>query len=508
MKTQLRVLLTNICLNGRSGTEIVTRNIALALVRQGHCPIVFTLQDGGSITRELRQASVPVITDLRKLREPVDVVHGHHHPTTAIAAARFPEVPVIFVCHDFAAWYDVPPRLANIGRYIAVDFAIKDRLTQQEGIDPGLVRVILNAVDTERFRPGEPLAPHPSRALLFAKDRVSVSEVGSACEHAGIPLDIVGGAFGEISAAPEQLMPRYDIVFSSAMTALEALACGRAVVVCDGRGLAGMVTPANYEDWRQKNFGRRTLTRPLTAKSLIEEIEKYDPKGATGVMRRVRKEADVTQQVDAYLACYREAIDRQQNAEVDLKKSSSFISEYLQAWSPRPGGAWPWMEERARLLEQIRRHDGTRNALKANHKIWFSTEGDPSKYFHMHGFSDCESWGTWTDGDIANLGFRMAAPPEAGAVLELVVVPFIHDRHRQLRVTARLNGIPADVRIFDERRPELWQLKIPKLALGLELWVALEIELPASPRDLGLSEDMRHLGLGFVSVMVKPGGVT
>jgi len=56
----LRVLLTNICLNGRSGTEIVTRNIALALLRPGHLPTVFTLEEGGSLTQELRMASVPV----------------------------------------------------------------------------------------------------------------------------------------------------------------------------------------------------------------------------------------------------------------------------------------------------------------------------------------------------------------------------------------------------------------------------------------------------------------
>jgi len=505
MKTQLKVLLTNICLNGRSGTEVVTRNIALALARQGHYPVVFTLQDGGSITRELRQASVPVITDLGMLREPVDVVHGHHHPTTAIAAVRFPEVPVIFVCHDFAAWHDVPPRLANIGHYVAVDSAIKDRLTQQEGIEPDLVRVILNAVDTERFRPGDSLPSRPYRALLFAKDRVSVSEIGSACEQVGLSLDVVGPAVGDVNAMPERLMPQYDIIFASAMTALEALACGRAVVVCDGRGLAGMVTPANFQAWRAKNFGRRTLTRPLTKKSLIEEIEKYDPQGATDVMHRVRKEADVKQQVDAYLACYWEAIDRQRHAEVDLKKSASFISEYVQTWSPRPGDAWPWMEERERLLEQIRRHDRTRNALKANHKVWFSTEGDPSEYFHMHGFSDCESWGTWTEGEIANLGFRMAEPPEVGSVLELVVVPYVHDRHRQLRATACMNGMPADVRTFDERKPQAWQLKIPKLALGLELWVSLEIQSPTSPGDWGLSDDKRKLGLGLVSAVVKPG---
>src|SRR3954447_4388586 len=119
MTTPLRVLLTNIRLNRRSGTEIVIRNMALALLREGHLPIVFTLEEGGSLTQELRLASVPVITDLRNLREPVDVIHGHHNPTTAIAAARFPDVPAIFVCHDFVSWHDVPPRLANIRRYVA-----------------------------------------------------------------------------------------------------------------------------------------------------------------------------------------------------------------------------------------------------------------------------------------------------------------------------------------------------------------------------------------------------
>ena len=287
----LRVLLTNICLDGRTGTEIVTRNIALELKRQGHMPEVFTLEDG-PIAEELRLASIPATTDINQLRGPVDVIHGHHNPTTAIAAARFPDVPAIFVCHDFLAWHDAPPKLANICRYVAVDKAVEDRLTH-EGIASDRVQVILNAVDTQRFRPGASLPAYPARALLFAKQKGPIREVSAACDLLGISLDIVGPAIDNVTSTPEQLMPEYDLVFASAMTALEALACGRPVVVCDGRGLAGMVTGSNFDAWRPLNFGRRTLNRPVERRLLIDEINRYDAEDATALMARVRNEASL-----------------------------------------------------------------------------------------------------------------------------------------------------------------------------------------------------------------------
>jgi hypothetical protein len=507
--TPLRVLLTNIRLNQRSGTEIVIRNMALALLREGHCPTVFTLEEGGSLTEELRLASVPVVGDLRKLKEPIDIIHGHHNPTTAIAAARFPAVPTIFVCHDFVSWHDIPPRLANIARYIAVDYAVYDRLTRQEGIDPALVQVILNAVDTKRFSPGAPLPAHPARAVLFAKGHSSVAEVKAACDELGISLDVVGPAAGDVTDSPERLMPQYDLVFASAMTALEALACGRAVVVCDWRGLAGMVSPSNFDEWRPKNFGSRTLTRFLQKKLLIDEIRKYDAQAAAVVMHRVRNEATIGAQVQAYIACYREVIRYHRNAKIDIEQSFQLLSEHLHIWSPRLNITWPWMEERARLLEQLRIADLRRKPLPLDETVFFSACGRASDYLRVVGFHDPEHWGAWTDYEAVSLAFQIATPLPRGAHAELVLVPFVHERHPHIRVKVSANGRAISERTFDqtqEGQSLTWELQLSKLPLASPVWLAFEIESPASPNELGLSSDERRLGLGFVSFTVKSSG--
>ena len=54
--------------------------------------------------------------------------------------------------------------------------------------------------------------------------------IAAACHAAGITLDVVGGAAGRVSDAPEHLLPAYDIVFAKGRTALEALAVGCATV--------------------------------------------------------------------------------------------------------------------------------------------------------------------------------------------------------------------------------------------------------------------------------------
>jgi hypothetical protein len=56
----LTVLVTNLILNGRSGTESVARNLALALRDLGHRPIVYSPRLG-PIAEELRSSAVCVV---------------------------------------------------------------------------------------------------------------------------------------------------------------------------------------------------------------------------------------------------------------------------------------------------------------------------------------------------------------------------------------------------------------------------------------------------------------
>ncbi len=303
----LNVLITNLQLSGRNGTEIVTRDLALGLRRLGHRPIILTQADG-PIATELRERSIPVATDIGQIGAPVDVIHAHHTHMAAIAIARFPGAPCVFLAHDFLAWSDAPPMLPSVRRYLAVDETVADRLTFEHGLAKDAVRVHLNAVDLDRFQAGPALPAKPQRALAFAKNDRHMRAIREACAIRDIELDFVGQAVGRLIAAPELWLPRYDLVFASALTALEAMACGRAVVVCDGRGLAGFVSPERFAHWRSCNFGLRTLAPEVSTSGVLREIDAYDAGSAAEVGRRVRQEAGLDSSLAALLDLYRQVI--------------------------------------------------------------------------------------------------------------------------------------------------------------------------------------------------------
>jgi len=349
----LSVLITNITLASRSGTEIVVRDLALGLLQLGHRPIVYSPIVTGPIPKELRAASIPVTDNILSIEQPVDIIHGHHTPTTAIAIARFPHVPAVFACHDFVAWHDSPPPFAQIRRFIAVDEATFDRLTVREGAPLERTRLLFNAVDLHRHVRTATLPDTATRALLIAKGSKYTAAVTEACRKRGMALETIGPSVDRIVDSPEAFTGGRHIVFASARGALEAIASGCAVIVCDDRGLAGMVSTASLPSWRPLNFGLRSLRRPVTVENLLTEIDQYNAADATAVSDWIRENANLDQWLSQLVGVYREAIgEAREFADFDAGFDRS-MAHYLELWSPRLDSAWPWMEERRQLMKEI-----------------------------------------------------------------------------------------------------------------------------------------------------------
>jgi hypothetical protein len=305
-----RVLIATIGLKGRGGTDVYTRDLALALLRQGWLPIVYTTI-AGPFAEELRAATVPIVSSIDAVGAPPDVIHGHHHVETLAAMARFPGVPALFVCHDSITWHSVPPRSPRIGAYVAVDRNCRDRMVFEHGIAEESVRVMGNAVDLRRFTPRPPLPTRPLRALALS-NAVTPNNWGatlrSACRQRGITLDLAGAAADSFVDHPEELFPRYDLVFGKARCALEAMAAGAAVIVCDERGLSGMVTSGDLPAARHLNFGMRTLQRAITVENILQEIDRYDAADAARVSADVRASADIDLLAGQFIELYEELI--------------------------------------------------------------------------------------------------------------------------------------------------------------------------------------------------------
>lgn len=352
----MRVLITNNTLAKRAGTELYVRDVATALLARGHSPIAFS-PALGDVAAELRARTVPVVDDLSALGEPPDVIHGHHHFETMIAALWFPSSPVVSFCHGWSPWQEMPPRFPTIRRYVAVDAACRDRVVLEHGIDPACVRIIPNFVDLDRFRPRAPLPEHPTRALVFsnyATETAMIAVVREACARRGIALDVAGQAAGRTTSSPETFLPSFDVVFGKARCALEALAVGAAVVLCDVPGLGPMVTSENFDRLRFMNFGVRTLSRPIEAGSIEAELDRYDSADALRVRQRVRAEAGLQSALDLLLGVYEEAIEEHAaTPPVDVRDGLAAASRYLHGVSRLVKHYEHWRLEAERLAVEL-----------------------------------------------------------------------------------------------------------------------------------------------------------
>jgi hypothetical protein len=338
----LRILLTNLLLLNRTGTEIVTRDLAFALAERGHQIQVFS-PVLGAIADELRTGGVEV-TDRPDALTPPDIIHGQHNTALMTVLARFPGVPAIMYVHSRTLLYDVPPAHPRILRYIAVDDTVQEWLASSS-IPPSKIGVILNAVPLHRFPPRAPLPMAPQRALAYTKHFAHLPALRTACAGAGLPLDEAGLGTGRVHANPGALLAAYDVVFSSARSALEAMAVGAAVVVCDGRGLAGMVTPENFPAWRRRNFGLATLTRPVEPEFIRREILLYNAEDAAEIQRRVRVEANLERKIEALEDVYRQVLTEWNSSPKPSADADAIaLSSYMNAWLPNPVLKAPWDE--------------------------------------------------------------------------------------------------------------------------------------------------------------------
>jgi len=344
----VRVLLTNGALVNRAGSELYLLEVATRLLALGHSPVAYSPRLG-PLAAELRAATIPVVDDLAAVAEPPDVIHGQHHLPAMTALLHFPGAPALFVSHGWAPWEEAPPRFPRILRYVAVDYTTRERLVSEAGIPPERVEVVLNFVDLARFQPRGPLPPAPRRALVFsnqASEETYLPAVREACSRLGVELDVAGVAAGRPEARPEALLPGYDLIFAKGRSALEAMAVGAAVVLCDQSGSGPLVTAEGFDRLRPLNFGIRTLREPVTPDVLAREIRRYDPADAAEVSRRVRAEAGLEGPVDRLAVLYEEVIaEHRERGPAPAAGESRAAAAYLQ-WLE------PYLQERSRLAAE------------------------------------------------------------------------------------------------------------------------------------------------------------
>ncbi len=286
----------------------------------------------GDVAEEIQALGIPVFPDVSQVPFVPDIIHGQHHLDTITALLHFPGVTAVYFCHGFVPWEESPPIHPRIISYVAVDEPTCRSCVDKFGIPEEKIRIVLNFVDLARFKPRGPLPLAPKRALIFsnqASEENYISVVRDACRNSSIELDVRGLASGAPVVSPEALLGEYDIVFAKARCALEALAVGTAVVLCDEVGIGSMVSSDSLDNLRKKNFGRTTLDMPFSVEIVQEQIRRYNPDDAIKVKNTIRSVAGLEQTLPSIVSLYREAIKRMSIAITDPWEESLALATYV-----------------------------------------------------------------------------------------------------------------------------------------------------------------------------------
>ncbi len=319
------MLITNVCLDNRTGTETYVYDLARELVRLGHVPFVYSPRLG-EIAFELRRKGIIVVDDLDQVREAPDIIHGHHYIETLQALLFFPEAPALFVCHDPTAWHSEPPVTERISRYIAVSDPTLGRLIEHS-IPKEKTAMFFNAVDLSRFKEcSRSLPAKPRRALIFASyadDYNFIRPIQKTCAALGITVDMAVLGLGRAVPEPENVLGQYDVVFAKARCAWEAMACGASVIPCGVEGCSPMVTLKNVEEFQRFNFAVKPIVTPVTSSFLKEQLLSYDPAETGKVTRWVRQNVSLEGLAVKYVALYHTIIE-------ERRKILASQPDYLQ----------------------------------------------------------------------------------------------------------------------------------------------------------------------------------
>ncbi len=325
----MKILFTNNTLAHPAGTELYLQDVAIALRQQGHEVAAFSTRLG-DVAITLVQAGIPSVNDPGQLPWEPDLIHGHHGWETTLAALRWPRTPLLSVCHGPVPWQETPCLAPWTGRYLAVDQLCVDRLTTREGLPPEKVTLIPNGVDLPRFPVRPPLPEKPRRLLVFsnyASDENYLPAVREACRQLGLECGVIGRSAGKPCATPWTELPKYDVVLAKGRAALESLATGCAVLVCDTDGVGPLVTTANFEAIRRVSFGYPVMTQPHTVEAIRESLAAWDSAEQARLTTLVRQTAGLEHTIAQLLQVYGEI--RQTFQPPSAEEVTAFTTRFL-----------------------------------------------------------------------------------------------------------------------------------------------------------------------------------
>jgi hypothetical protein len=258
------------------GSETYVLTVAEQLQRLGH-GVTILVGETGPMSEFAADRGLTVTADLGGLRESCDALVVQDSALAYRLADLYPGTPQLFRAASDLYDLQLPPSLPGVVSDVVACSERVRRRVRHLAVRHRIHR-LRQPIDTERFMPAGAPAARPRRALLlgnYLRGR-RLDAIQAALERRGVTCQRVG-ALGELTCAPEQAIWAADLVVAKGRAALEAMACGKPVLVYDQFGGDGWVTAERYDAMEADNFAGLSAPVVLTGERLDEELAAYHP---------------------------------------------------------------------------------------------------------------------------------------------------------------------------------------------------------------------------------------
>ena len=250
----LRVCLTNHALDNYAGSELWTSDVAKFMVGQG-IPVLAYSSVLGNVSDAMIAAGVRATSSIEDVIDfAPTILHVNHFRAAEELIGRLNgSAAVINMIHGLLPRPGMPG-YAGVDCYACASIASKAKTHRLTGVPWDAIELHPNFFDEERFRavrnPG-----HSGKALLFSSKtppdhrerlRRILAPLGFFLDHIGY------GA--QSTSEPEKLLPRYEVVFATGRSAIEAVASGCRVILWDCGIVGPIVVSANFWACVLSNF--------------------------------------------------------------------------------------------------------------------------------------------------------------------------------------------------------------------------------------------------------------
>ena len=282
----MNILLFNVHLYGYGGSELWTHTMYHQL-KKDHNVSVYTKYPG-IISAQLNTVTKPP--------KDIDVIIGAHWVHMKKEGLH-KLAPIILVSHSF--FLEVERFERGAAKYVA----ISDEIARiRKKYNP---TVIYNPIDFKVYRPIKPPRKRLTKVLYLSHGgRKADNIIKEACEEYGVEYLQFDKRRIDLSGYINEA----DMCIGIGRCAIEAMACGRSVIIGDWRNYqqefsgSGLLMPDELDACRGHNYTGRHNPKALTKQDLINYFEMY--LADTSYVDAVKRHHDVEVVAEQFMGVY------------------------------------------------------------------------------------------------------------------------------------------------------------------------------------------------------------